>query len=479
MRHPPSNKATKIVCTIGPASADAKVIRQMVRAGMDVARINFSHGDYEEHERNIRTIRKVSKDTGRPIAILQDLPGPKLRVGKLPNGPLQLKRSDRVRLRAGPAQTQGEIPIAYPDLPRAVRKGDSIYLADGSIGLEVLGVRNKYVEARVVRGGDLASGKGVNIPRLGVRIPAVTHEDEGHLKFGMEHDVDIVAVSFVQTVDDIKLARKKADKYSQEVFIVAKIERREAVNELGPIVQESDGIMVARGDLGVELSLERVPIVQKRIIQESNKHGKPVITATQMLESMVLSPTPTRAEVTDTANAILDGTDALMLSEETAIGKYPAEAVKVLSDVAEETERFLPRDVPQARRGWSERSKEDALALAACETATQVGAKAIVAPTRTGRTARRVSKYRPPLPIIALSSHERVRRQLLLSWGVHPVPSREFDSTETIFREAERAVVDLGLAKKSDRIAIVAGDPKGPTGGTEILKIQTVGRFSP
>lgn len=478
MKLPTRKIATKIICTIGPASSDPRVLAQMIRAGMDVARINFSHGSYEEHARNIRTIRKVSQEVGWPVAVLQDLPGPKLRVGKLPKEPIHLKRSDHVILTIDKTELEGRIPIIYPDLPKAVDKGDMIYLADGSIAIEVISVRRNSVEGRVITGGDLVSGKGVNIPRLGIRLPAITEEDEKHLRFGMEHDVDIVAVSFVQSAEDIKTAKRISSRYGRSAFIIAKIEKREAVQNLGPIVQESDGVMVARGDLGVELNVERVPVVQKVIIQEANRFGKPVITATQMLESMLMSPTPTRAEVTDTANAIIDGTDALMLAEETAVGKYPVEAVKVLSRVAEETERFLPREISATRKGWSEHSKEDALALAACETATQVGAKAIVAPTRTGKTARRVSKYRPPLPIIAMSSRQKVQRQLLLSWGVHPIPTREFDSIETIFKEAEGAVVGLGIAKRGDRIAIVAGDPRGPRGGTEIIKIQTIGRFS-
>ena len=478
MKFPTRKIATKIICTIGPSSSDPHVLARMIKAGMDVARINFSHGTYEEHSRNIRMIRTVSQKVGWPVAILQDLPGPKLRVGKLPKEPIHLKRSDHVILTIEKTEQEGRIPIIYPDLPKAAKKGDLIYLADGTIAIEVEGVRKNLVEGRVLTGGDLVSGKGVNIPKLGIRLPAITDEDAKHLRFGMENDVDIVAVSFVQTADDIKTARRIAERYGRNVFIIAKIEKREAVQNLGPIVQESDGVMVARGDLGVELKVERVPVVQKMIIQEANRFGKPVITATQMLESMLMSPTPTRAEVTDTANAIIDGTDGLMLAEETAVGKYPVEAVEVLSRVAEETERFLPREISGARKGWSEHSKEDALALAACETATQVGAKAIVAPTRTGKTARRVSKYRPPLPIIAMSSRRKVQRQLLLSWGVHPIACREFDSIETIFREAEGAVVRLGMAGRGDRIAIVAGDPKGPTGGTEIIKIQTVGRFS-
>lgn len=449
---------------------------------MDVARINFSHGSYDEHAKNIRMIRQASEKVGWPVAILQDLPGPKLRVGKLSKEPLHLKRLDRVSLtidKVDGEDDSGQIPIIYPDLPRAVSKGDLVYLADGSIALEVLTVKENMVESRVVRGGDLVSGKGVNIPKLGIRLPAITKEDENHIRFGLKHDVDIVAVSFVQSAEDIKTARKIGEQYGwRGMFIVAKIEKREAVQNLAQIVQESDGVMVARGDLGVELNLERVPIVQKVIIQEANKFGKPVITATQMLESMLTAPTPTRAEVNDTANAIIDGTDALMLAEETAVGKYPIDAVGVLTRVAEETERYLPREVSTIRRAWSEHSKEDALALAACETAVQVGARAIVARTRTGKTARRVAKYRPPLPIVAISSRRKVQRQLLVSWGVHPVATKEVDSTEAMFRGADEAVVELGFAKRGDLVAVVAGDPGGPSGGTEILKIQTVGRYS-
>src|SRR5947199_96462 len=353
----PARLATKIVCTIGPASGSPSVLGHMIHAGMDVARINFSHGTYEEHLKSIKTIRKVSHRLRRPVAILQDLPGPKLRVGKLASDPMHLRR--------------------------------------------------------------LAEEKG------------------------------------------------------REIFVVAKIEKKEAVEDLEEIVKEADGVMVARGDLGVELSLERIPIVQKRIIFEANRSAKPVITATQMLESMISSPSPTRAEVTDIANAIIDGSDALMLSEETAIGGYPVEAVKVLQKVAQETERYLPKEITQQRRMWHENSQEDAIAFAACETALQISAAAIVTPTRTGKTARRVSKYRPPLPIVALTSHADVERQLLLSWGVQTV-RREIESTDTIFTEAEKTVQRLKLARKGNTIVIVSGDPKGPMGRTDLLKIQRV-----
>ena len=469
----PARLATKIVCTIGPASSSPSVLGHMIRAGMDVARINFSHGTYEEHLKSIKTIRKVSHSLRRPVAILQDLPGPKLRVGKLASDPMHLRRLDTVTLTTKPSKARGKIPVAYPHLPKAVKKGDMVYLADGSIRLEVLRTSRDEVEGRVLVGGDLVSGKGLNLPRLRTRVPAITREDREHLHFGLENNLDIVAVSFVQRAEDIRMARRVAEEKGREIFVVAKIEKKEAVEDLEDIVKEADGVMVARGDLGVELSLERIPIVQKRIIFEANRSAKPVITATQMLESMISSPSPTRAEVTDIANAIIDGSDALMLSEETAIGGYPVEAVRVLQKVAQETERYLPKEITQQRRMWHENSQEDAIAFAACETALQISAAAIVTPTRTGKTARRVSKYRPPLPIVALTSHADVEKQLLLSWGVQTV-RREIESTDTIFTEAEKTVQRLKLARKGNTIVIVSGDPKGPMGRTDLLKIQRV-----
>ncbi|TMI24321.1 pyruvate kinase [Candidatus Bathyarchaeota archaeon] len=473
VRPVPARLATKIVCTIGPASSSPSVLGHMIHAGMDVARINFSHGTYEEHLKSIKAIRKVSHSLRRPVAILQDLPGPKLRVGKLASDPMHLRRLDTITLTTKPSKAKGKIPVAYPDLPKAVRKGDMVYLADGSIRLEVLRTTRDEVEGRVLVGGDLVSGKGLNLPRLRTRVPAITREDREHLHFGLENNLDIVAVSFVQRAEDIRMARRVAKEKGREIFVVAKIEKKEAVEDLEEIVKEADGVMVARGDLGVELSLERIPIVQKRIIFEANRSAKPVITATQMLESMISSPSPTRAEVTDIANAIIDGSDALMLSEETAIGGYPVEAVKVLQKVAQETERYLPKEITQQRRMWHENSQEDAIAFAACETALQISAAAIVTPTRTGKTARRVSKYRPPLPIVALTSHVDVEKQLLLSWGVQTV-RREIESTDSIFTEAEKTVQRLKLARKGDTIVIVSGDPKGPMGRTDLLKIQRV-----
>ena len=465
--------ATKIVCTIGPASTSLNVLSRMIRAGMNVARVNFSHGTHREHLEQIKNIRQVSQRLHQPVAVLQDLPGPKLRVGRLPTQPLHLKRLDNVVLTTIPSRAKDKIPIAYPELPRIVKKGDIIYLADGSIRLEVLRTGRDEVEARVTVGGNLVSGKGVNLPKLRTRVPAITREDREHLQVGLDNHVDMVAVSFVQRADDIRNARKIIREKGRDTFLIAKIEKRQAVEDLEAIVREADAVMVARGDLGVELNLERIPIVQKKTIHEANRLGKPVITATQILESMMTSPTPTRAEVTDIANAIIDGTDALMLSEETAIGQYPVEAVSVLQRVALETEHYLPREITPQRRAWHDSSQEDAIAFAACETALQVSASTIVTPTRTGNTARRVSKYRPPLPVIALTPNDEVEKQLLLSWGVQTV-KRELESMDKIFEEAEKTVVNLGLARKGDRIIIASGDPRGPEGQTELLKIHTV-----
>jgi pyruvate kinase len=446
----------------------------MIQAGMDVARINFSHGNYEEHLKNIQMIRQVSQRVRRQVAILQDLPGPKIRVGKLPVEPFHLRKFDRVVLTTKPTTAKTKIPVPYPDLPKAVKKSDMIYLADGSIQIEVTRSKKEEVEGRVLVGGELVSGKGVNLPRLRIRVSAITKEDREHLKFGLENDIDIVAVSFVQDADDVKSARDIAAGKGRSPFIVAKIEKREAVTNLENVVKEADGVMVARGDLGVELNLELVPVIQKKIIHEANRYGKPVITATQMLESMLSSPTPTRAEATDVANAIIDGSDALMLAEETAVGKYPVQAVQVLSTVAHETEKYLPKQISEQRKLWYENAADDAIALAACETSLEVGASAIVSRTRTGKTARLVAKYRPPLPILALTPNQKVLKQLLLSWGVKPVLADHVTMLEDVFRGAEKTAKSLRLARKGDKIAIVCGDPEAPAGHTEILKIQSV-----
>jgi pyruvate kinase len=453
----------------------------MVRAGMNLARLNFSHGTPDEHMDRMNIVRVASKAIGKPVAILQDLPGPKLRVGRLKGDVATLKSGSFFTLTS--RDTEGDSSMAfvnYPDLSSEVRVGDAIYLADGSISLRVAAVTGNEVTCRVVVGGQLLSGKGVNIPDRPLRVPALTERDTKHLNFGLDNDVDAVAVSFVRTAEDVKRPKDIIRRKGSKAMVVAKIEKKDGVRNIKGIVEEADGIMVARGDLGVEMALERVPLVQKDVIRACNLAGKPVITATQMLESMVENPFPTRAEVADVANAVFDGTDAVMLSEETAVGKHPVEAVRVLSRVAREAEKALPyQETMRRRRALLHPVQEDAISLSASELAFDIGAVAVVAPTRTGSTARRISKFRGPQPIIALTENETVMRQLGLSWGVHPVLWKGLERPSEIFRNAERAVLDLKLGKIGDRIVVVAGDPSGPLGRTDMVKVQVLGESTP
>lgn len=480
MAHSQQFLRTKIVCTLGPASSSRETIDQMIKAGMNVARLNFSHATPEEHLRRMNKVREASKAIGKPVAILQDLPGPKLRVGRLKGDAATLKSGSYFTLTS--REVEGDSSIAfvnYPDLSSEIRAGDAIYLADGSINLRVVEVAGADVRCRVIAGGQLLSGKGVNIPDRPLKVPALTERDAKYLNFGLENGVDLVAVSFVRTAEDVKRPGDIISSRGSKAMVIAKIEKKDGVKNIQEIVEAADGVMVARGDLGVEMALERVPLVQKDIIRTCNLAGKPVITATQMLESMVENPFPTRAEVADVANAVFDGTDAVMLSEETAVGKHPVEAVKVLSRVAREAERALPyKETMRQRRALLHPLQEDAISLSASELALDIGAVAVVAPTRTGSTARRISKFRGPQPIIALTENETVTRQLELSWGVHPVLWRGLERPSEIFRNAERAVLDLRLGKVGDRIVVVAGDPSGPLGRTDMVKVQVLGENS-
>jgi len=468
---------TKIVCTLGPASSSRETITRMIEAGMNVARMNFSHGTPDEHLERMKLVRATSRVTGRPVAVLQDLPGPRLRIGRLKHGVVLLNSGSYFTLTSREVEGDSSVvSVNYPSLPSEVRVGDAIYLADGSISLRVVETAGTEVRCRVVVGGQLLAGKGVNIPNRPSKISVLTEEDAKHLKFGLENGVDAVAISFVRKAEDIQYPKNIARSEGSNAMVIAKIEKSEGVRNIRKIVEAADGVMVARGDLGVEVALERVPLVQKEIIKRCNLAGKPVITATQMLESMVENPFPTRAEVADVANAVFDGTDAVMLSEETAIGKHPVEAVRVLSRVARETEKALPyREIMRQRRELLHPIQEDAISLSASELAFDIGAVAIVAPTRTGSTARRISKFRGPQPIIALTENEAVMRQLELSWGVHPVLWSKLERPTEIFRNAERAVLNLKLGKIGERIIVIAGDPSGPLGRTDMVKVQILG----
>ncbi|MGD0476699.1 MAG: pyruvate kinase [Nitrososphaerales archaeon] len=464
-------RRTKIVCTIGPASDAARIVRSLV-AQVDVFRINFSHGDMAGHLYEIGTIRSEARRAGKTIGILQDLPGPKVRVGRMLNGSADLVRGSQILLTKSKLEGDSRrVSVNNPDLIDSVQRGDVLHLADGIIRLRVDEKQGDGVQCTVLAGGTLGSDKGVNAPgvRLGVQFP--TPADVAHLRFGLKQGVDFVAASFVRTPADMRALRKLMP--DDGPLLVAKIEKREAVRNFDLILAEADGIMVARGDLGIEVPIQTVPAIQKEIIRKCNKAGKPVIVATQMLISMVNFPVPTRAEVTDVSTAILDGTDAVMLSDETTVGKYPVESVRMLDKIARATEKSPESYV----RSWTESATQDtgeAIGRAACRLADYVGAKAIVAPTQTGSTARRVAMCRPVQPIVAMCTDPRVARRMKLFRGVIPVVSRSAKTIDWLFARADLVSVWLGLAKKGDRIVVTSGTP-GMKGTTNLIKVSVVG----
>ena len=464
-------KRTKIVCTIGPASQDVRIIREMIEKGMNVARINFSHGTHKEHLLQIRAVREASKATGIPIAIMQDLCGPKIRVGEI-EGNVRLNPGDRVVLSGvDKAASQGRIPISHPELAGDVKRGDRIMLADGEMELRVLETDGVEVRCEVVVGGELSSHKGINVPGVSLSVPSVTEKDIRDLEFGLKHGVDWVAVSFVRSAEDILTVKERIRRSGMDVPVVAKMEKHEAVERMDEIIAASDGVMVARGDLGVEIPLSDVPVVQKEIIRKANEQGKPVITATQMLQSMIRQPHPTRAEVSDIANAIFDGTDGVMLSGETAIGKYPVKSVEMMAEVARKAEEAIDYvGMMEARRMTPEEDVPDAISHAACYIALDIGAKAIICCTRSGQTARLVAKYRPHAPIIAVTPRETTLRRLTLMWGVYPFLIEEISDTDRLIERARQVALLSRKVSKGDRVVIVAGLPTDIPGTTNAIK---------
>lgn len=467
-------RRTKIVATIGPACREPEVLARLVDAGMDVARLNFSHGSRELHAENAERVRAAANAAGRQVAILQDLPGPKLRVGLVENEIADLRPGDRLVLMCGSTApgNDRQLSVSWKGLADAVDVGDVIYLADGKIRLRVERVRSGdcEVETEIEVGGAVASRQGLNIPGSTRGLPAVPAEDLEMLRFGESIGVDLVALSFVRSEQDVLDVRKHT-----RLPLIAKIEKPQAVGSAEDIIRAADCVMVARGDLGIELPIQDVPLVQKRLLKLAGQLARPSITATQMLDSMVSSPRPTRAEASDVANAILDGTDAVMLSQETAVGQYPVEAVAMMASIAEHTERGLPYEA------WNEtRVRRDArdpaytLAKNACVAARELHLSAIVTPTLSGRSARLVSAHRPDVPIYALSpGHETVRRCGLM-WGVKAAPMRRHEVTEELIADAARRVVELGWVKPGQRVAITAGLPSGSPGTTSLLQIQRV-----
>ncbi len=465
-------RKTKIVCTIGPASRDPPIVRKLTSI-VDVFRINFSHGDNPSHLDEIRTIRNEARRAGRIVAILQDLPGPKIRVGKMAGGSADLTRGSQVLLTAEDIEGDASrVPVGNHDLLKSVERGDVLHLADGVIRLRVEERGDEGVLATVLAGGVLGSGKGVNAPGVKLKIEYPTSKDVSHLKFGLQQSVDFVAISFVRTPSDVRAVKRLLPPGGP--MLIAKIDKKEAVHNFDDILAEADGAMVARGDLGIEVPIQTVPAIQKSIIRKCNAAGKPVIVATQMLLSMVNFPVPSRAEVTDVSTAILDGTDAVMLSDETTVGKYPVESARMLDKIARSTEKALGPQPPTLEGGVEAVDTGSAIARAACSLADYVGAKAIVAPTETGTTAKRVSMNRPRHPIIAICTDSRVARLLKLYRGVVPIMSRRARTIDWLFERADDSAEELGLAKKGERIVVTSGTP-GLKGTTNLIKVSVVG----
>lgn len=469
-------RRTKIVCTIGPATDSPEMIEKLIKAGMNVARLNFSHGTYDEHLTKIRMIRQISERLGRCVGILQDLCGPKIRIGRVENGRVNVSRGQQftftTREVVGDA-TQATLP--YPKLVQQLKKGQMIYVDDAKLEFKVVSTTDTDVVTKVVIGGDLGSNKGFTVPGAHFDVPGVTDKDKDDLRFGLEHGVDWVASSFVRSADDVIPLRKVMREVGKRVPVIAKIERPEAVKSIISIIEAYDAIMVARGDLGIELPIDEVPVIQKTIIRHCNRLGKPVITATQMLDSMMSNPRPTRAEVTDVANAIIDGTDATMLSGETAAGQFPVESVKIMDSIAKRIERSQDFKCGcEKRMDYPTHDVTEAIGEAAAKLAMDIDVAAIITCTFGGTTARLVSKYRPGTPIVGAASNEETARVLTLSWGICPIYVEMAKDTDGLITNAVEAACEAKLVKKGDRVLVLAGVPVGVPGNTSLIRVLTV-----
>jgi pyruvate kinase len=467
---------TKIVCTLGPGVQSPLMIERLVRAGMNVARLNRSHGTFGEHREYIRMVRELAHRLGKNVAVLIDLPGPKYRTGPMKEKSAVLKKGARLVLtNRGEAGDSKTVIINFPSLYRDVHPGSTVLVDDGAIQLKVIGIQGEDVLCKVIAGGLLTPGRGVVVPGAGVSEPFLNANLRENLDFALQQKPDYIALSFVTTRSDINLVRDVMRGQKAQVPLISKIERGEAVRNFDEILAASDGIMVARGDLGVEIPLKNVPLVQKEIIRKCNRAGKVVITATQMLESMIEAPRPTRAEVSDVANAIWDGSDAIMLSAETSVGKYPIQAVKMMVEIARETERHLPYEqILQQRSGWLEHQTDELISYNACHTALWLKAAAIVAYTQSGSTAHRVSKYRPNVSILAITPSQEVAGQLALCWGVNAIAIAAPPSIDEYFTFGANVAREAGLAARGDLVVITGGLPVGTSGTTNLLKVQPV-----
>ena len=471
-------RRTKIVCTLGPASERVEVLREMIRAGMDVARLNFSHGNHGEHINRIRAVREASKLENKAVAVMLDIKGPEVRVGEIEGDKIQLVKGQRIALTSRKCLGTAErISTTYENLPRDVRPGNTILLDDGIITLEVLRVFEDEVLCRVSNDGELGSHKGINVPGVDLSTPVVTEGDREDIILGIKEGVSFIAASFVKKDKDILEISSILREYDcqRHIQLIAKIEDWSGVQNIENILSVAGGVMVARGDLGVEIPPEEVPLIQKKLIKKCNRWGKPVITATHMLDSMERNPIPTRAEISDVANAIFDGTDAIMLSGESAMGKYPVEAVKTMARLALRTERALNyRDILLQKQADLSRTITDAISHATCTIAMDLEADAILTPTASGFTARKVSKYRPLAPIIALSPNRDTVLHLSLVWGVHPMEVPFMQGTDAMLDIGVKAAREKGIIKRGDLVILTAGIPMGTPGTTNLLKVHLV-----
>ena len=469
-------KKTKIVCTLGPASENEETLRELIKNGLNVCRLNFSHGSHEEHKGRMDLVKKLREELNMPTAILLDTKGPEIRTGKFDVPEVFLEEGQTFTITMKDVIGDKErCTVSYKGLANDVKPGDTILIYDGLVGLTVKEVNNDDIVCEVQNSGIVKNHKGVNVPGVKVNLPAITEKDRSDIEFGIEQGIDFIAASFVRKVSDVLAIREILEENNAEhIKIISKIENQEGVENLDEILQVSDGLMVARGDLGVEVPTEEMPIIQKDMIRKCNELGKPVITATQMLDSMIRNPRPTRAEVTDVANAIYDGTDAIMLSGETAAGKYPVEAVKVMASIAKRIEETLNYEEILKERNLKGSTVTDAISYATCTTAVELNASAIVSSTSSGYTARMVSKFRPKTPIIAATDSDRTRRQLALSWGVYSVHSSKAENTDEVIEYSINAAKESEYINQGELVVVTAGVPVGESGTTNLIKVHVI-----
>ncbi|MDD6794216.1 MAG: pyruvate kinase [Clostridiaceae bacterium] len=471
-------RKTKMICTIGPASEDEAILSKVIEAGMNASRHNFSHGDHAEHGARIEKVKRLAKKYNKEIAIILDTKGPEIRTGKFEPNKVELQKGSEFTVYAGDMSVIGDTTkcaVTYEGLAKDVVPGNTILIDDGLVGLTVKSVEGNAIKCEVQNTGLVGTHKGVNVPGVSIKLPALTEKDKGDLIFGCEVGVTMIAASFIRKADDVRAIRKLLNENGGEhILICSKIENQEGVDNIDEILAESDLIMVARGDLGVEIPIENVPAVQKMIIKKCNEAGKPVVTATQMLDSMIRNPRPTRAEVSDVANAIFDGTDCIMLSGESANGDYPVEAVKTMAKIAEEAEKQLDYKVAVSQAKSHVPAMSGVIARAACNAADELKASAIISSTQSGATAKRLSQCRPECPIIAVTPCEKVAKKLAFSWGVYPIVADKMESTDEMMAKSVAIAEENNYVKKGETVVIAAGVPVDKTGSTNLMKVSVV-----